>query len=122
MSTQDRVRLSARERQRLAGLEAMLEAADPELARVLRGRRPGRALSGRPGQYREPPRAGFVQQLSGPVTVLVGLALVCATISTLLWLSMLGLLVVGAGLGLCAWSWRKAHPAKSRPVRRTVPD
>ena len=37
MSTQDKVQLSERERQQLAGIKAMLEAGDPRLARVLKG-------------------------------------------------------------------------------------
>ena len=39
MSTQDKVQLSERERQQLAGIKAMLESGDPRLARVLTGQK-----------------------------------------------------------------------------------
>ena len=39
MSTQDKVQLSEREREQLAGIKAMLESGDPRLARVLTGQK-----------------------------------------------------------------------------------
>lgn len=41
MSTRDRVKLTALEREQLAAMQAMLEASDPELAQVLKGRQAG---------------------------------------------------------------------------------
>jgi hypothetical protein len=127
MSTQDRVRLSARERQQLASIQAMLEAADPELAKALRGQaHPGWAAPGHACPpcrcQRQPGVVRIVQTWTGPVTVLLGLVLIFVTISSQTWLSVLGALVVGAGLELCVMAWRKRHPLPQRPVRRTVPD
>ena len=55
MSTQDKVQLSERERQQLAGIKAMLEAGDPRLARVLTG------------QKRAVPRCRAGSQRCGPI-------------------------------------------------------
>jgi hypothetical protein len=101
MSTQDRVRLSAKERHQLANIEAELRTADPRLATVLEERR-RRSQDGR-----------AKRRWAGPLTLCVGFALIFATISSYVWLSLAGALIAGAGLELSALAWKDGRALRS---------
>jgi len=116
MGSRDEVKLSERERQQLASIEAGLEASDPGLASVL-GRRKlwhvarwaTAALAGAGGRWagdrwrRTSKRlvAGLRRAWVGPALMLAGIALVFSTISWQPWFSVPGAVLMGAGLGLC---------------------
>ena len=117
MSTQDDVTLTERERQQLADMEARLEAADPRLARALRGRGApaGRPRPGRPGgpeaaleRHRQATASAY-RTWGGPVVVLAGLALILCSLAASGWLSVPGSLVVAGGLGLWAGQTKDRH-------------
>ena len=126
MSSGDKVRLSVRERQQLAAIQAKLEAGDPELAR---------ALTGHKGMFRAAWRrtlrrasawahAASERLWAGPLLIVLGFTLIFATIATLAWLGVAGALLVAAGLGLCVYSWQRRHAegAPRRPVGQSVGD
>ena len=75
MGTQDNVTLSARERQQIASMQASLEAADPELAKILRRQKaPQRDSWGRAfGRGRSRLLADLTAAWVGPAAVLAGL-------------------------------------------------
>jgi hypothetical protein len=120
MSTQDEAKLSIQERQQIARMQAALQAADPELAKILRREK-------FPPRHRLDPtwhegRSRFVADLTragvGPLALLAGLAIMLLTVATELWLSILGALIATAGL----WLWfsliqqRRALQAPARAV------
>jgi hypothetical protein len=126
MSAGDKVRLSVRERQQLAAIQAMVEAGDPELARTLSGHK-GTVLVAlrRVSQVcRVGARACSERRWVGPLVFLLGFALIFSTISTLPWAGMVGALMVAAGLGLSVRSWqrRRDQGAPRRPVGQSVGD
>ena len=101
----DKVQLTDREREALAGLAEQI--GDPWLARQLSGQEGGR--SEEPPSHREPRRAGsVVQKLSAAtapawvaiVMVLAGAALSLATFTSSVPVASFGLLVMGAGVWL----------------------
>ncbi len=97
MSARDEATLSAAERAALAGLESKAEADDPRLAAQLRG-----GLRRRPAP-RVP--AGLVrasQTWAGPMTAVVGLAMMVLGLSSLLVVSLLGVALLVAGLAMTA--------------------
>jgi Protein of unknown function (DUF3040) len=100
MSTQDKVTLSVRERQQLAHMQAALASADPQLAKLLAGRKrtapvPARGLA-------RPVRVALAVSARhlwlGPLALVAGFALILATFSWLTWLSIPGAVVAAAGL------------------------
>ncbi|MGD0808799.1 MAG: hypothetical protein ABSA91_03720 [Acidimicrobiales bacterium] len=104
MSTQDKVQLSERERQQLAGIKAMLESGDPRLARVLTGekRRFHAAVQVVAGVVRSCARTGSEHVWVGPLVALVGFALVLGALAlSLSWLGVLAELVAGVGVAFC---------------------
>lgn len=124
MSTRDRVKLTAHERHKLAGMEAALEAADPVLAQVLKGggtraSAPASDASGagrsvmhrlRPPQtlVKLPTAARSAQRSS--IASLAHRALGrCARAATWPWtalvLVVLGASLAGTGAGLVSWYW-----------------
>lgn len=113
MSTRDKVQLSERERQQLASIQARVESGDPELAKALTHKqrfvaalRLGRRVA------RSGARAVSQQAWVGPALVLVGFAVILATVSSLLWLGVLGELVAGGGIALCAVALQRRHAAR----------
>jgi hypothetical protein len=124
MSTQDDVKLSVHERQKLARMQATLQAADPRLARVLRNEAP-QEPGGLSPAWRHS-RLRFVAQLSrlwvGLTVVVAGLALTMLTVASSLWSSVLGSLITTAGLGLSgkALERRWALPTRTPPAKTDV--
>src|ERR1700678_3292698 len=105
MSTQDKVQLSERERQQLAGMKAMLESGDPRLARVLTGHkgRLGTAVEFVANAVRSCAKFGCEHAWVGPPVALVGLGLVLAALAlSLSWAGVLAELVACAGIAFCA--------------------
>ena len=105
MSTQDKVQLSEREREQLAGIKAMLESGDPRLARVLTGQkgRFGAAVGLVNGAVRSFARFGCAHAWAGPLIAVVGFALVLAALAlSLSWLGVLAELVAAVGVAFCA--------------------
>jgi hypothetical protein len=105
MSTQDKVQLSERERQQLAGIKAMLESGDPRLARVLTGQkgRFGAAVDFVKSVVSACARFGCKHAWVGPPVALVGFALVLAGLAlSLSWFGVLAELVAGVGVAFCA--------------------
>jgi hypothetical protein len=124
MSAGDKVRLSVRERQQLAAIQAMVEAGDPELARKLSGHKGTvvvalRRLSQVCGVWA---KACSERRWVGPLVFLLGFALIFSTISTMPWAGVAGALMVAAGLGLSVHSWqrRRDEGAPRRPVGQSV--
>jgi hypothetical protein len=124
MSTQDEVELSVHERQKLARMQATLQAADPRLARVL-GNQVPQEPGGLPPVWRHS-RLRFVAKLTrvwvGLTVVVAGLALTMVTVASSLWSSVLGCLITTAGLGLSgkAFERRWALQARTLPARTDV--
>jgi len=120
MSTQDKVQLSERERRQLAGIKAMLESGDPELARVLTGqkRRFQAVLRVVNGAARSFARVGSEHVWAGPPIVLAGFALVLAAlVLSLSWLGVLAELIAGVGVALCSVAVQRRR-AEGRAERR----
>ncbi len=126
MSEVDKVRLSVRERQQLAAIQAMVEAGDPELARTLTGHKGSvQAALRRTSQMACVwAKTCFERRWLGPLLFVLGFALIFGTIATLAWVSVVGALMVAAGLGLAFHSWqgRRDHRAPRRPVGQSVGD
>jgi Protein of unknown function (DUF3040) len=126
MSEVDKVRLSVRERQQLAAIQAMVEAGDPELARTLTGHRGSvqAALRRTSQMVCVWGKTCFERRWLGPLLFVLGFALIFGTIATLAWVSVVGALMVAAGLGLAFHSWqgRRDHGAPRRPVGQSVGD
>lgn len=135
MGTQDSVRLSERERRQLATIQAMVEAADPELATILTGPRrvwrkrlravlaPWRASASwwLPRTLRSlARRARLAAGWLGPLLVVLGLGLILGTLSYLMWLSVPGAVLVALGLGLSFRAWQRKRGEKS-PERPRQP-
>jgi hypothetical protein len=98
MSTRDQVSLSTQERQLLAHLEARARTDDPALAARLRGRT-GRAVVARWTDLRAPEMASWV----GGVVFVLGLLVTVVAVTSVVWLSVLGLalcVVGGCRLGV----------------------
>jgi hypothetical protein len=126
MSTQDKVQLSERERQQLAGMKAMLESGDPRLARVLTGQkgRLGTALEFVSNVVRSSAKFGCEHPWVGPPVALVGLGLVLAALAlSLSWAGVLAELVACAGIAFCAVAvQRRWIPGGAeRPSEASVP-
>jgi hypothetical protein len=127
MSTQDKVQLSERERQQLAGIKAMLESGDPRLARVLTGQK-GRlhaAVEFVSDAVRSCARFGCAHAWVGPPVALVGFALVLAGLAlSLSWLGVVAELFAGVGVAFCAVAVQRrrsggpAEPRTGAPVSR----
>ena len=116
MSTEDRVSLTVQERQRLASIEAMLESADPELSRTLRGqKRPEEQAWARSWKRRgQRFLAALERTWVGPVVIVVGMALIFGTISSLVWLTVPGALLTATGLGLCLSGFKKQRAQRGQ--------
>ena len=103
MSSQDKVTLSARERQELARLQSMLETADPTLAKKLARHDPTEGVRwqhiGLVAHHRL--RVLAERLWVGPVLVVVGFAIMLAALSSAMWAAVGAALVVVAGLALC---------------------
>jgi Protein of unknown function (DUF3040) len=105
MSTQDKVELSERERQQLAGIKAMLETGDPRLAKVLTGekRRFHAVVRVVSVSIRSCARVASGHVWAGPSVVVAGLALLLAgLVLSLSWLGVLAELVAAGGVALCS--------------------
>jgi hypothetical protein len=127
MSTRDQVQLSERERQQLAGIQAMLQSRDPGLARTLNGqeRHPGHAA-----RFARSAAHLFVRVSSqypwvGPPLILVGFVIVYASLwSSLTWLGVPGELLACAGVAICAaalqrrWAEGRADNQVESPLVR----
>jgi hypothetical protein len=126
MSTGDKVRLSVRERQQLAAIQAMVEAKDPELAKTLTGhRRPVLPALRHAWWLAHLWLRAFVERRwVGPLLFVFGLAVMFGTISLSAWVSVIGAVLVAAGLGLCIFGWqrRREHGSSRRPVGQSVGD
>lgn len=126
MSSGDKIRLSVRERQQLAAMQAMVEAGDPELARTLSGHKGTTTLALR--RLSQTccvwAKACSERRWVGPLVFLLGFALIFGTISTLPWAAVTGALIVAAGIGLSVHSWqrRRDEGAARRPVGQSVGD
>ena len=124
MSTQDKVQLSEREREQLAGIKAMLESGDPRLARVLTGqkRRFHVAVQFVSGAVRSCARFGCEHAWAGPPVALVGFALVLAALAlSLSWLGVLAELVAGVGVAFCAVAVQRRRSEGSAERRTGAP-
>jgi Protein of unknown function (DUF3040) len=126
MGEGDKVRLSVRERQQLAAIQAMVEAGDPELAKTLSGhgatvqvalRRASRVAT-------VWARACVERVWLGPLIFVLGFTLIFTMIAVLPWVSVVGALMVAGGLGLTVHSWqgRRDNGASRRPVDQSVGD
>jgi hypothetical protein len=126
MSTGDKVRLSVRERQQLAAIQAMVEAGDPELAKTLTGHRGVFKATFRQAKWLVClwAKAVLGRKWVGPLLFVVGFALMLGTISLSAWLSVVGALLVAAGIGLTIFTWqrRRDEGAPRRPVGQSVGD
>jgi hypothetical protein len=113
MRPRDDAALTANERASLAELEAKAAAEDPLLARRLRGsRRP--VVIGR--LCRVPMWRG--RAWWGPSLILIGLALVALSLSTVWALGVAGLLFTASGLGIVAAAVerRRSKPSSAGPT------
>ncbi|HTT92851.1 MAG TPA: DUF3040 domain-containing protein [Acidimicrobiales bacterium] len=124
MSEGDKVRLSVRERQQLAAIQAMVEAGDPDLAKTLTGHR-GSVQAGLRRASQTACMWGktcFERRWLGPLLFVLGFVLIFTTIAVLPWLSVVGALMAAAGLGLAVHSWqgRRDHGAPRRRVGQSV--
>jgi Flp pilus assembly protein TadB len=126
MSAGDKVRLSVRERQQLAAIQAMVEAGDPELAKTLTGQRGLFKAAFRQAKWLVClwARAGLERKWVGPLFFVLGFALMLATISLSPWISVVGALLVAGGLGLSIFRWQRRRDlgASRRPVGQSVGD
>jgi Protein of unknown function (DUF3040) len=126
MSEGDKVRLSVRERQQLAAIQAMVEAADPDLAKTLTGHRGSvQAALRRASQIACMwAKTCSERKWLGPLLFVLGFVLIFSTIAALPWVSVVGALMAAAGLGLVVHSWqgRRDHGAPRRPVGQSVGD
>ena len=127
MSAGDKVRLSVRERQQLAAIQAMVEAGDPDLARTLTG-------------HKGTLKAAFSDVVTSGLCVgeVLFRTKVAGAASVRAWLradfrhhrhagrgsGVVGALMVAAGLGLAVHSWqrRRDQGAPRRPVGQSVGD
>jgi hypothetical protein len=116
MSTRDEASLTARERAMLAALEATAAAEDPQLASRLKGS----------GRLRAVTRLRVVARLPRvPVwarsgwwavpMVLVGLALVVLSLSTVAAIGVVGMLVAAGGLWIAAGALERHLRARRPP-------
>ena len=124
MSTQDKVQLSERERQQLAGIKAMLEAGAPRLARVLKGekRRFHAVLGVVNAAVRSCGRVGSEHVWVGPCVVVAGFALVLAAlVLSLSWLGVLAELVAGVGVAFCSVAVQRRRAEGSAERRLGAP-
>jgi hypothetical protein len=126
MSAGDKVRLSVRERQQLAAMQAMVEAGDPDLARKLTGHKGTLKAA-----LRRATHVGCMwaktcseRRWLGPLLFVLGFVLIFSTIATLAWVGVVGALMVAAGLGLSVHTWqrRRDQGAPRRPVGQSVGD
>jgi Protein of unknown function (DUF3040) len=126
MSAGDKVRLSVRERQQLAAIQAMVEAGDPELAKTLTGHRGALKATFRQAKWLVSlwAKAVLERKWVGPLLFVLGFALMLGTISVSAWLSVVGALMVAAGLGLSIFRWQRHRDegAPRRPVGQSVGD
>jgi hypothetical protein len=126
MSAGDKVRLSVRERQQLAAIQAMVEAGDPDLARTLTGHRGTlkAALRRASNVACIWVKACSERRWIGPLFFVLGFGLIFSTIATLPWVGVVGALMVAAGLGLAVHSWqrRREQGVPRRPVGQSVGD
>jgi Protein of unknown function (DUF3040) len=126
MSAGDKIRLSVRERQQLAAIQAMVEAGDPELARKLSGHKGTVIVALRRVSQTccVWAKACSERRWVGPLAFLLGFALIFSTIATLPWAGVVGALLVAAGIGLSVHSWqrRRDQGAPRRPVGQSVGD
>jgi hypothetical protein len=135
MGTQDSARLSERERRQLATIQAMVEAADPELATILTGPRrvwrkrlravlaPWRALASWLPLRRLRAlvtRARLRAKWLGPLLIVLGLGTIFGTLSEFMWLSVPGAALVALGLGLSFGAWQRGR-AQEAPDRPRLP-
>jgi hypothetical protein len=126
MSEVDKVTLSVRELQQLAAIQAMVEARDPELARTLTGHKGSvQAALRRASQV----ALVWAQACSskgwlGLLLFVVGFVVIFGTLAVQPWISLVGVLMAAAGLGLAihAWQRRWDSGASRRPVGRSVGD
>ncbi len=126
MSAGDKIRLSVRERQQLAAIQAMVEAGDPELARKLSGHK-GAVIVALRRVWQTCcvwAKACSERRWVGPLVFVLGFALIFSTIATLPWAGMVGALMVAAGIGLSVHSWQRHRDqgAPRRPVGQSVGD
>jgi hypothetical protein len=126
MSAGDKVRLSVRERQQLAAMQAMVQAGDPDLARKLTGHKGTLKAA-----FRRTAHVGCMwaktcteRKWLGPLLFILGFVLIFSTIATLAWVGVVGALMVAAGLGLSVHTWqrRRDQGAPRRPVGQSVGD
>ncbi len=126
MDAADKVRLSVRERQQLAAIQAMVEAGDPDLARTLTGHKGTvKAALRRMSQVAcVGARFCFERKWLAPVLFVLGFVLIFSTIAVVPWVGVVGALMVAAGLGLAVHSWqrRRDQGAPRRPVGQSVGD
>jgi Protein of unknown function (DUF3040) len=126
MSAGDKIRLSVRERQQLAAIQAMVEAGDPELARTLSGHKGTVTVALRRVSHMccVWAKACSERRWVGPLVFLLGFALIFSTLATQPWAGVVGALMVAAGLGLSVHSWqrRRDQGAPRRPVGQSVGD
>jgi hypothetical protein len=126
MDAADKIRLSVRERQQLAAIQAMVEAGDPDLARTLTGHRGTVKATFR--QISQVACVGakfcFERRWLGPLLFVLGFVVIFATIATVPWAGVVGVLMVAAGLGLAVHSWqrRRDQGVPRRPVGQSVGD
>ncbi len=107
MSTRDEVTLSPHERQLLGRLEARARTDDPGLAVRLRGR-PGTGLF---DVWRRCRAAGLGASV-GPLVLLAGLVVTVVAVTSVVWLSILGValcVVGGCGIGFSVREWVNAR-------------
>jgi Protein of unknown function (DUF3040) len=126
MSAGDKGRLSVRERQQLAAIQAMLEAGDPDLARTLTGHKGTVKAALRRTSHLVCvwTKACSERRWLGPVLFVVGFGLIFSTIAVVPWAGVVGALLVAAGLGLAVHSWqrRREQGVPRRPVGQSVGD
>lgn len=126
MSAGDKVRLSVRERQQLAAIQAMVEAGDPELAKTLTGHRGLIKAAFRQARWWAClwAKAWLERKWTGPVLFVVGFGLMLGTISISAWISVVGALLVAAGLYVSIFRWQRRRDlgAPRRPVGQSVGD
>jgi Protein of unknown function (DUF3040) len=126
MSAGDKVRLSVREREQLAAIQAMVEAGDPELAKTLTGHRGLFKAAVRQAKWQGClwAKAGVERKWAGPLLFVLGFVLMLGTISFSAWVSVVGALLVAAGLGLSIFRWQRRRDlgAQRRPVGQSVGD
>ncbi len=120
------MRLSVRERQQLAAMQAMVEAGDPDLARKLTGHKGTLKAASRRALHVGCMWAKTCSERRwlGPLLFVLGFVLIFTTIATLAWVGVVGALMVAAGLGLSVHTWqrRRDQGAPRRPVGQSVGD